>query len=128
MPMTNASSRNSQLQRRGEALQDQADRGLVINETIAEIAVHGAGEERQVLLPEWLVEAESRDDARAVDLIDVLPDQDIDRIPDRMQTDEHDQRHQQHDERRLRDSANEPAAHWSSAYWGGASAGCHSSP
>src|SRR5471030_462624 len=107
--------RNSEFQGRGKALQNQAHRGFVIDETVAEVAMHGAGEESQILFPERLVEAELSDDACPVDLIDVLSDKDIDWVADRVQTDEHDQRHYQHDERRLRDSANKPAAHWSSA-------------
>ena len=61
--------------------------------------VQRALEEHEVLLPQRLVEAERRDRALAVDLVGLRVDQDVDRVADRVDADEHEQRHhEEHDD------------------------------
>ena len=56
-------------------------------------------EEAPVLRPQRLVEAERRDRALAVDLVGLRADQDVDRVADRVDADEDQQRHhEQHDD------------------------------
>ncbi|MNV74289.1 hypothetical protein D3C71_1674970 [compost metagenome] len=64
-----------------------------------------AVQERQVLLPQRLVQAQFRDDAGAVHLVDVLADQDVHGVADGVQAHEDNQGHQEHNHRGLRDAA-----------------------
>jgi len=57
-----------QLERRRHPLEDEASADVLWTERLAEIAAERAVQERQVLLPQRLVEAQRGDRALAVDL------------------------------------------------------------
>ncbi len=122
--------RHRQLQRGRQALQDQLDRRHVIDKAVAQVAVQRAVQETEVLAPQRLVQPERGDDARAVDLVHVLANQDVDRIADGMQAGEDDHRHHQHHRRRLQQAAQQPAPGpaGDGASYRPHGAGVHSSP
>ncbi|RMS14017.1 hypothetical protein ALP75_203440 [Pseudomonas syringae pv. actinidiae] len=111
----------------GQALEDQAHGVFVINETLAQIAVHGALEKDQVLLPQRLVQPQVRDGLQAFGLIEVFTDQNVHRVADGIQADEHHHRHQQNDQQRLGQATQRPADHGRNSSAVGSLA-THSSP
>ena len=101
MPSTIAISHRGEreLHRRRHPLEDKPERGRAVHERVPEIAVKRAAQERDVLLPQRLVEPERRDRVLALDLVGLRVDQDVDRVADRVDADEHEQRHhEQHDD------------------------------
>ncbi len=84
--------RSANLQRRRQALEDQLDRRLVEYEGPAEVAMHAFDRKRQILLGQRAVEAEIVDRMVNIGLGGIRRDQNVDRIADGIDADEHEQR------------------------------------
>ena len=113
MPSPTASTQRDegQLERRRHAAEDQVDRRHAVHERAAEIAGERRLDEQPELHPERLVEAEPPDRALALDLVGVGADQDVDRIADRVDADEHQHRHHGDHQQALPEAAEQKGEH-----------------
>jgi hypothetical protein len=100
-----------ELQRRRHAAHDQVDRRHAVDERAAEIARKRRLDEQPELHPHRLVEAEPLDRPLALDLIGVGADQDVDRIAERVDADEHQRRHHDDHEQALAETAEQECQH-----------------
>ena len=100
-----------ELQRRRHAAQDQVDRRHAVHERAAEIAGERRLDEQPELHPQRLVEAEPLDRPLALDLVGVGADQDVDRIAERVDADEHQRRHHDDHEQALAETAEQECQH-----------------
>lgn len=108
---SNEQGRKGEFQCRGQALQNQGNRGRVVDETVTKLALERTAEEIEVLQPEWLIQAEAFDQASPVFVGRFLSQQDIHGISDQMHPDEHDHRHRKYDDHRLKNALQEPHRH-----------------
>ena len=90
-----------ELERRRHAAEDQVDRRHAVHEGETEIAGERGFHEQAELHPQWPVEAEPLDRLLAFDLVGLGVDQDVDRIAERVDADEHQRRHHGDDQQAL---------------------------
>jgi hypothetical protein len=81
------------------------------DEGATKIALQKPSREDQVLLPEWPVEAVAGDGLGANPLVRVGRQQDVDRIADRVDADEDQDRHGDHDDDGLEQALDDEAEH-----------------
>jgi hypothetical protein len=79
------------------------------------MAAERARQEHPVLLEDRPVESERRRGARAFDLVGDRIDQDVDRVADHVQPEEHEQRRDEQHQGRLREAAEDVDGHQSEA-------------
>jgi hypothetical protein len=72
-----------------------------VYERASEVAGERRFDEHKELQPQRLVEAEPRDRLRPFDFVGLRADQDVDRVADRIDADEHQRRHRRDDEQAL---------------------------
>src|SRR3546814_14566388 len=84
---------------------DLAERVGRVDEAPAQVALHGVGDEDEELLPQRLVEAEAGDRRCPLVLVGLWIDQDVDRVADGVDADEHQHCHYGNDEEALTEAA-----------------------
>jgi hypothetical protein len=104
-----ADSSQRQLQRRRQPRQDELQHRHAEHEGPAEIALQDAAEEGEVLFPERPVEPVAGNGVEPDVLADIGPDQHVDRIADRVDADEDQRRHDEHDDESLNQASSDMA-------------------
>ena len=99
------------VQRRRQTRQDELQDGQAEHEGAAEVAGEDVAEEADVLLIERPVEAVGPDRGGADFLGGVRRDEDVDRVADGVDADEHQRGHHQHDEEGLENALDDEAEH-----------------
>jgi hypothetical protein len=82
-----------------------------VDERAAEVAVRCPGQKGDILDPQGLVQAQRGDRALALELVGLRIDEDVDRVADRIDADEHQQRHHDQDQHGLQAAADDVDEH-----------------
>jgi len=93
-------------------MEDQFQGRFAEDEGVPEIALSGAFQEQEILLPDRPVETETADRSLNVRLVCIRTDQHIDRVADDVHAEEDDDRHEKDDKERLHQSTDDENSHW----------------